>query len=145
MLINLIHTWSEDGSSGWRGSRETTTLERFCWESGGIACHDLATTSGHFISHTDRSARTVSRLVFWSSSIDWDSIFFRSCSWLKLSLSRVLKSACIWYLPQLRVLKDIYRVQAPVMSARTLGSLLSLKKVLRLTTIKYINHNKSFL
>lgn len=49
-----VSTSRDEGSSGWRGSRETTTLER-CWESE-CDFHDLATTSGHFISHTALSA-----------------------------------------------------------------------------------------
>jgi len=46
-----------------RGSRERTTLATGWGSEWGWLCQDLATATGHFISHTDLSAFAVSKLL----------------------------------------------------------------------------------
>lgn len=61
-----MFTWREEGSSGWRRSRETTTFA--IGGESAVAdvaedCQALETTGGHFISHTDRSALEASTVL----------------------------------------------------------------------------------
>ena len=59
-------TWRAEESSGWRRSRETTTLATGGESTEAEAaedCQALETMGGHFMSHTDLSALEVSTLI----------------------------------------------------------------------------------
>lgn len=83
-------TWREEGPSGRRGSRERTTLATtgLGLEESAEAeddCHDRETTGGHFINHTDLSARPVSSTIRPSSILSRPLFSFSPTSSYRVS------------------------------------------------------------